>query len=216
MIVEKISLSQCHVAEGFVVVIDVLRAFTTAAFAFGAGAREIDLVETVEEAFARKKKDPSLLLMGEVDGQPIPGFDFGNSPVEIGQIDLKGKRLVQRTTAGTLGVVKSQKAQTIYACSFVVAEATLKEIVKSKPSKVIFVITGTKDGDEDLALADYLEKRIEGYEPDPKPYLKRVLKSKDALTHRSPEYDEDVRAAAQIDHFHFAMKVFPGNVLRRI
>ena len=37
-------------ATGHVVVIDVLRAFTTAAYAFAAGIEEIELVATPEEA----------------------------------------------------------------------------------------------------------------------------------------------------------------------
>jgi len=39
-------------ATGVVVVIDVMRAFTTAAYAFEAGIGEIELVSTVEEALA--------------------------------------------------------------------------------------------------------------------------------------------------------------------
>jgi 2-phosphosulfolactate phosphatase len=46
-------------ASGVVVVVDVMRAFTTAAYAFAAGATEVDLVATVEEALA------------------IPGFRMG-------------------------------------------------------------------------------------------------------------------------------------------
>ena len=39
-------------------VIDVLRAFTTAAFAFAAGVREIVLVGAVEEALALRERLP--------------------------------------------------------------------------------------------------------------------------------------------------------------
>ena len=97
MNIEKIPLSACHHAEGLLVVIDVLRAFTTAAFAFSRGAQEIELVGTVEEAFLKKQKDPSLLLIGEVGGQPIPGFDFSNSPPEISLAVLSANPCVQRT-----------------------------------------------------------------------------------------------------------------------
>jgi hypothetical protein len=63
-------------ASGVVVVIDVMRAFTTAAFAFAAGASEIDLVATVEVPMAlpgfRMGSDsdaPSCLCRG-VNGAP--------------------------------------------------------------------------------------------------------------------------------------------------
>ena len=65
------------------VVIDVLRAFTTAAYAFAAGARRIWLVETVEEALAVKAARPGTLAMGENRGRWVEGFDFSNSPVGV-------------------------------------------------------------------------------------------------------------------------------------
>lgn len=58
-------------ATGEVVIIDVLRAFTTAACAFAAGIEEIELVSRIEEALAR----PGFRL-GEVGGRLIPAFDF--------------------------------------------------------------------------------------------------------------------------------------------
>ena len=40
--------------------------------------------------------------MGEVDGQPVEGFDFGNSPSKLIGRNLAGKHLIQRTSAGTV------------------------------------------------------------------------------------------------------------------
>lgn len=57
--------NECFKAKGLCVVIDVLRAFTTAAYAFAAGAKEIVLVSTAEEAFRMHEEDNSLILMGE-------------------------------------------------------------------------------------------------------------------------------------------------------
>jgi len=47
----RVTLDGCHAANGLVVVVDVLRAFTTAATAFAREVEEIILVSTVEEAF---------------------------------------------------------------------------------------------------------------------------------------------------------------------
>ena len=49
---KRATLETCSEATGTVVVIDVLRAFTCAAFAFAAGAKEIILVQETAEAFA--------------------------------------------------------------------------------------------------------------------------------------------------------------------
>jgi hypothetical protein len=54
--------------DGAVVVIDVIRAFTTAAHAFASGASEIYLVGTVDEALAFKAAHPGTLAMGEAHG----------------------------------------------------------------------------------------------------------------------------------------------------
>lgn len=48
---------------GPVVVIDVIRAFTTAAYAFGSGAAEIYLVGDVEEAVAFKAARPGTIAL---------------------------------------------------------------------------------------------------------------------------------------------------------
>ncbi len=151
MQIEKLHTPEEIVAE-CAVIIDVLRAFTTAAFAFSAGAHKIIPVASPEEAFELKRKNANYLLMGEIQGKPIPGFDFGNSPTESSNLDLSGKTIIQRTSAGTQGIVRSHKSKKILVSSFVVAEATLKRILKLNPGKVSFIVTGKYNGDEDLRL----------------------------------------------------------------
>lgn len=106
-------------ATGHVVVIDVLRAFTTAAYAFAAGIEEIELVATPEEALARPG-----FRMGEVGGRLIPAFDHNNSPSGLVGRRLSG-RAVQRTSAGTQGVVLATRAESLWLGSLVVAGAGL-------------------------------------------------------------------------------------------
>ncbi|HEV8722019.1 MAG TPA: ABC transporter substrate binding protein [Candidatus Binatia bacterium] len=64
----------CRAANGLAVVVDVPRAFTTAATAFAGEVEEILLVSTVEEAFDLRARYPDYLLIGEVDGLPVDGF----------------------------------------------------------------------------------------------------------------------------------------------
>ena len=122
------SLETCHEAKGLVVVVDVIRAFTTSAVALARGAREILPVGTVEEALEYKRNHPGALAFGEVGGIPPQGFDFGNSPTHTDALDLQGRTIVQRTSAGTQGIVRSRMAQHLVAASFVVAKATVKYI----------------------------------------------------------------------------------------
>ncbi len=108
----------------------MIRAFTTAAYAFSAGAAEIYLVGTVDEALAFKAAHPGALAMGEERGLRPDGFDFPNSPAMVREADLDGRTLVQRTSAGTQGVVRAVDATRLWAASLVVASA--KPLVRWK------------------------------------------------------------------------------------
>lgn len=96
-------VARWEVAEirGAVVAVDVIRAFTTAAYAFAAGAREIFLVDSVDQALALKREHPRMVAMGEDHGRRPDGFDLSNSPVAVASADLVGRSMVQRTSAGT-------------------------------------------------------------------------------------------------------------------
>ena len=206
-------LEDCHTAQGVVIVIDVLRAFSTAAYAFSRGAKEIMLVSTVDEALTLKSTKPNAMAMGEVGGLRPEGFDFGNSPTYINEAELSGRTMIHRTSAGTQGVVRSQGAEILLASSFVVANATARYIWNLAAPQVTFVITGKSynGGDEDLACAEYLEELLKGNLPDRKPFIKRVMESKDAFPHLDPAQRDypfsDLEYCAQIDKFDFAMPI---------
>jgi 2-phosphosulfolactate phosphatase len=211
------NLETCHEATGVVVVIDVIRAFTNAAYAFSRGAKEIYPVSTVEEALNFKAQVPNSLACGEVGGIPPEGFDFGNSPTQTNTMDLDGCIIVQRTGAGTQGIVRSVNAETILAASLVVASATVAYVQKLKPDSVTFVITGQFDdrGDEDLACAEYLEGLLKGQSSDPTPYKDRIYHSRDAFFHLSDSFPafpkSDLDHCTNIDTFDFAMPVNKEN-----
>lgn len=200
-------------AQGVCVVIDVLRAFTTASVAFLQGAKEIIFVSNIEEALALKKANPQYLLMGELSGKKIDGFDFGNSPKEIERANIKGCTLVQRTTSGTQGVVGCSHAQHLFAASFLNADATIRSLLKLNPSHVSLIATGRYNGDEDLALADYLKAKLENRDYNLTHFLDRVKNSTAAsrMTKGEVAYDdghEDVCMAMKINHVPFAIQVF--------
>ena len=212
------TLENCQSATGLVIVIDVLRAFSTAAYAFAAGAKEIFLVSKVEEAFALKEEIYQSMIMGEVDGLPVEGFDFGNSPVQFDGCNLSGIPLIQRTTSGTQGVVLSQKADTLLITSFCNAGATAEYIGGLSPVEVSFVITGKRYGDwgdEDQACADYIQSLILKRNEDPEHFLDRVRKSKPGryfLNSKMPEYSvRDLEYCLELNKFNFIMEVQKSN-----
>jgi 2-phosphosulfolactate phosphatase len=217
---KRASLETCGIATGTIVVIDVLRAFSTAAYAFAAGVQTIALVSTVEEAFALKKQKPAAFIMGEVDGAPVAGFDFSNSPTAFDKLDLTDGFMIQRTSAGTQGVIRSRQADHLFTSSFCCARATARHICEQAPEAVTFVITGLLGdgrGDEDMACADYLEALLRGEKPDSAPFIQRVYASPAAqlfIDPARPEFPEtDLEYCVQVDRFDFAMCVQRRNGL---
>jgi len=96
-------------ATDSVAVIVVFRTFTTAAAALANGAYRILMVRTVEGALALREAGIGEICMGEVRDRAPDGFDFGNSPFEIATIDFRGRTIVQRTSAGTQGIVAASQ-----------------------------------------------------------------------------------------------------------
>ncbi len=202
------------VVRGTVVVVDVLRAFTTAAVALGRGAREIWPVATVEEAYALRDATPGALAMGEVDGLPVEGFDLGNSPAAMRHADVAGRVLVQRTSAGTQGVVRTAGHGPQFAASFACAAATVRAVAATRPDDVTFVVTGRdeRDGDEDLACAEYLAQLLTGSQDiDPGPYVRRVPRSSAGRRFADPADPQyslgDLAEAQRVDDVAFALGV---------
>ncbi len=201
-------------ARGTVVIIDVYRAFTTAAVAFSRGAEKIVLVAEIEEALDLKERGVGELCMGEVGGARPDGFDFGNSPFEMSSADVKGKTIVQSTRAGTVGVAAAKDADRIYVCSLAIAAPTAQAIVDENPELVTVVAMGEKGQtrtDEDEQCALYLRNLLEGRQPDRDAVRSLVLAGRESLKFDSPDYphhhpgDRDI--ALNIDSFPFAIRV---------
>ncbi len=207
-------------AEGTVIIIDVFRAFTTAAVAFSRGAEKIVLVAEIEEALQLRKKGVGQVCMGEVAGMRPEGFDYGNSPFELSNADVKGKTLIQSTRAGTVGVSAATKADRIFAGSLVIAEATVRAVKRENPGLVTIVAMGAEGkvrADEDEQCALYLRNLFQGRKPDPDAVRKLVLAGEEGQKYGDPSrphfHPKDRETALQIDTIPFAIKVSRENGL---
>jgi len=97
------------------------------------GAARILVASTVEEAKEAAQKIPGRRLCGERNVQPVPGFDYGNSPVQFSQVDLTGRELIMTTTNGTRAFYACPENSTCLAGSFYNAEAAaLKALTMAK------------------------------------------------------------------------------------
>ncbi len=212
--------------DGAVVVVDVIRAFTTAAYAFGAGASAIYLVATVKEALRFKATHPEVLAMGEDHGRRPEGFDFSNSPVAVSRADLTGKTMVQRTSAGTQGIVSAVDATRLWAASLVCASATARAVEAANLGDPAYVITGCfanqqdHTGNDDRLTADLIERARVGRPLDAEQSSQRLLETREArrtlalgAEHSDPL---DIEYAAKVDRFDFAMEVTIDDLGRRL
>jgi len=198
-----------------VVVIDVLRSFTTAAYAFAAGARRIHPVASPEVALQLRAQLPGALTMGALGGGwPIPGFDLDNAPSRVVGHDLRDKTLIQCTAAGVSGLLRCPEASPLLAGSLVCARATARYLLRRQPACVTLVVTGDwsdRDGDEDRACADYLAALLRGQTPDPARFAARVVASDFGRRFVEPDHPAlpaaDLSYAIAIDRFAFAMPV---------
>lgn len=133
-------------AKGLAVIIDVFRAFTCAPLLFALGIKKSILVESPPDALDLKQTDPGLILVGEVGGAPIDGFDFGNSPSQLLGADpafFKGKTVVQRTSSGVQGAIAAlAAADEVVLGSYALAKSTAQYILSKDPEEVSLVAMG--------------------------------------------------------------------------
>jgi 2-phosphosulfolactate phosphatase len=191
---------------GPTVVIDVFRAFSTAAWAFHGGAELIVLVAAVEEALELKAATPGMLAFA--DGVPRPGFDLFNSPGHLLDLDVHGRAIVQRTTAGTQGAVASRHSSPLLCTGFLTAAATVQFLLERPREEVCFVVTG---GDEDLACAEHLTCLLRGEDPGAE-FVERARRSDSAADlsegfrkgYRGVD-QRDVEMCLELDRLDFAM-----------
>ncbi len=202
-------------ASGAVAIIDVFRAFTTAAVAFANGATRNTMVASVQEALALRERGVGQICMGEVGGRPVEGFDFSNSPYELSKADLRGAAIIQRTSAGTQGIVTAAKAaQHLFAASLVTASATARAIRSVATGRITLVAMGDEGkqrSTEDEICALHLRNLLEGRSGNPDAVRQIILSGGEVVkfndVNRPWLIPDDVPFTLEIDRFDFAIKV---------
>lgn len=146
------------------VVIDVLRATSTAVTMFEAGARRITLAESIPAALTYASSAAERpVVCGESGGVAPEGFDRGNSPREFPPGSLEGRDVVFCTSNGTRAMRLVSNAPVVLAGSLfnasAVARAALREARKEGLDIALVCsgdVLGTKFAIDDAFCAGYL------------------------------------------------------------
>ncbi len=173
---------------------------------------------TAEEALALKQENNDLILVGEVGGRPVEGFDLGNSPnqiLQMGPAFFKGKTAVQRTSAGVQGVLAAlDVADEVLLCSFALAKATARYVLSNSAERVSIVAMGVQlkeKAPEDEWCARYIAHLLGAADYDHNEALREILfqeTTQKFLNGDRPEFpSEDPIVCLQRDIHDFVLKV---------
>jgi 2-phosphosulfolactate phosphatase len=205
---------------GVAVVVDVLRASTTIIHALAAGCLAVRPVAEVDDARRLADSLPAgkVLLAGERDARPLPGFDCGNSPGQFTSELCRARTIVLSTTNGTRALLAAGSAERVLVGAFVNFSAVCEQLQgETRPIHVVCAGESGKVALEDTlfagAVVDFLCR--DGLVPlndgarvawDCFEHHGRVLDGALAVGSGGARlielgYDDDVRAAARVDAF---------------
>jgi 2-phosphosulfolactate phosphatase len=197
-------------AKGLAVIIDVLRAFSVEAYIFANGGDKIIPVLTLEEALQLKKENPDYILVGERGGVKPEGFDFGNSPTEVQEINFSGKTIIHTTSNGTKGLINAVNADVVLAGSFLVAESIIRYFKKNNFEIISFVSTSPyPDMDnEDLLMAYYVSDLLNGKHVDESAIKVAILNvpARAFLINEAGVRKTDIEVCLEFNKFDFVIK----------
>lgn len=140
------AINNQFVPQSAAIVIDVLRASSSIVTALANGAKQVIPVIEPEVAknMAQKFPEGESLLCGEREGNKIPGFNLGNSPLEFTEPLVKNKTLIMSTTNGTKACFAAQNTRVVYIGCFLNLSAVSDAAKQS--DKHIMIITSGKEG----------------------------------------------------------------------
>ena len=211
------------------VVIDALRASVTITAALGLGAERVVPVSSLEEA-REMKQGAGVLIAGERGGRWMEGFDFGNSPGQLGEnaARLQGATLVLTTSNGTGTILRAKGARAVViGCLPNLSAAAAKTFALAQAHRADIALLPAgwlgNPAEEDLYMAGLLGRALAGlgagFEPDPELDLMLeaeptafFLESAAGQRLISLGYREDVIRCARIDSYDLVPVYLEGEI----
>jgi 2-phosphosulfolactate phosphatase len=158
-------------ARDIYIVIDAMRATTTLTVMCDAGAKQILIAQTIEQALSAAQIIPGRLLCGERHTQTPPGFDYGNSPALFANLDLTDKDLILTTSNGTRAFFACPEHSIRLAGCFYNAEAVTAYALRiaREQQRNISIVCAAEYGYfalEDATCAGYLALTMQQRSPE--------------------------------------------------
>ena len=150
-----------------VVIIDVFRATSAMCVFLNNGGECVIPVSTIEDAEKYKNKintedDRKYLVAAERNGEIVPGFDLGNSPLLYHERSFKGVSLAITTTNGTIAINKAKNAGNGMLLASFLNVSSIVEYISYEKSDILIVCSGWKGRSciEDILLAGLLSQKL--------------------------------------------------------
>lgn len=179
------------------VVVDVLRASSTIAVAFGRGARSVHPVHSPEDARRTAEVLDDPLLVGERNRGSLDGF-VDNSPATLDKMDLSGREIVLTTTNGTRALLACRKARRVVPGGLVNASRLAERLAGERVALVAAGWEG-EPAEDDAACCAFLAELLGGGTPDLDETLEELEASTSARKLREHGKGEDVDICLSLD-----------------
>jgi 2-phosphosulfolactate phosphatase len=192
-----------------IVLIDTLRASSTIATALSLGIETVIPVLDDEQAFSLK--DDGTLLSGEAGGVKIPGYDIGNSPVELIKTYRQSPflKLVLKTSNFIPILVSLHRA---VVCS-TLNLAAVARFLDGKDA-LILAAGGRRGSAEDVGTALALAGILSGVQLDAG-CIQAIIRESHAAQHLCGiGYAQDVDFIARVNVFDI-VPLYDGSVIRK-
>ena len=162
-----------------IVVIDVLRATTTATWALAGGYSCVRFADSLDAALAMRA--PGRVIAGEREGLMPAGFDLGNSPAAAAI--RRGDELVLATTNGTPAIVAAARCANAVLLGCMLNLAALVGRLTETDGDLLIVCSGTNGAVaiEDVYVAGRITAELYGPRTDA-----ALLAEAVARAHRTP------------------------------
>ncbi|MCL4442259.1 MAG: 2-phosphosulfolactate phosphatase [Firmicutes bacterium] len=151
------------------IVLDIFRCTSTIVTALANGCKEVVPQLSFQEVDTAAAKYPinDFLLAGEINGQKIPGWNLGNSPVEYTEYPVRDKTILLTTTNGTNAIKACKPAKSVLIGSFLNLSAVCSRAVTDQKD-IVIVCAGTQGNIalEDIMAAGCHISRLKKYYQD--------------------------------------------------